>query len=172
MLATPPIHAPLEQPVYPPPRASISNTPAPLHSASLGQPASRTPRANSHRHAKAAREALELVKRLADQVDVLTSGGEGSEGGQVHHREPRIARVGVPDDDERGPHLSRPSAGRTGRERRASARYRTSGAGSTERNGRRARRQPLEPFPKVLALRRLDWPAPVYRTCESRAAGR
>ncbi|BGP32680.1 hypothetical protein JCM10296v2_004463 [Rhodotorula toruloides] len=82
MLATPPIHAPLEQRVYPPPRASISNSPAPLHSASLGQAAYRTPRSDPHRHAKAARDALELVKRLADQVDGPTSGGEGNEGGQ------------------------------------------------------------------------------------------
>lgn len=82
MLATPPIHAPLEQPVYPPPRASISNSPALLHGASLGQPASRTPQTELHRHAKAAREALDRVKRLADQVDGPTSVGEGSEGGQ------------------------------------------------------------------------------------------
>lgn len=82
MLAMPPIHAPLEQPVYPPHAASPSGgSPAPLPNASLIDATRRGPRTDSHRHAKAAREALELVRRLADQVDGPAGGGE-IEGGQ------------------------------------------------------------------------------------------
>ncbi|BGP25210.1 hypothetical protein JCM10295v2_004132 [Rhodotorula toruloides] len=82
MLATPPVLAPLEPPVYLPPRASVSGSLAPLPTASQAEATPRTPRNSTHRHAKAAGEALELVKRLADQVDGPTSSGEGDQGGQ------------------------------------------------------------------------------------------
>ncbi|GAA5931106.1 hypothetical protein JCM3775_000803 [Rhodotorula graminis] len=78
MLAQPPIFAPLEPVVFPPPSTS-SSAPLPFPT-STAPSASSTRLRGSHRHARAARDALELVQRLADQVDGRGGGGD-SDGG-------------------------------------------------------------------------------------------
>lgn len=79
MLATPPIHAPLQPLVFPPPGASRSEAPAPPPPAASVEPASSTATSAPHRHAAAARAALEVVQRLSDQVDLPPDGGEPSD---------------------------------------------------------------------------------------------
>ncbi|GJN91042.1 hypothetical protein Rhopal_004057-T1 [Rhodotorula paludigena] len=76
MLATPPIHAPLQPLVFPPPGASPSEAPAPPPPAASAEPASSAAPSTPHRHAAAARAALEVVQRLSDQVDLAPDGGE------------------------------------------------------------------------------------------------
>ncbi|GAA6004335.1 uncharacterized protein JCM10292_001430 [Rhodotorula paludigena] len=76
MLATPPIHAPLQPLVFPPPGASPSETPAPPPPAASVEPAISAATSAPHRHAAAARAALEVVQRLSDQVDLPPDGGE------------------------------------------------------------------------------------------------
>ncbi|GAA5854383.1 hypothetical protein JCM9279_001028 [Rhodotorula babjevae] len=76
MLAQPPIFAPLEPVVFPP-STSSSASPAPLPFPTSTAPVAAPCRLRgSHRHARAARDALDLVRRLADQVDGRGGGGE------------------------------------------------------------------------------------------------
>jgi len=76
MLAQPPIFAPLEPVVFPPPSTS-SASPAPLPFPTGTAPVTAPSRLRgSHRHARAARDALDLVQRLGDQVDGRGGGGE------------------------------------------------------------------------------------------------
>lgn len=108
MLAQPPIFAPLEPVVFPPPSAS-STSPAPLPFPTGTAPVTAPSRLRgSHRHARAARDALDLVQRLADQVDGRGGGGElDSEGDYLEGSDAEQVRPFCP--ERAHTRLTRPS---------------------------------------------------------------
>ncbi|GAA5946747.1 hypothetical protein JCM10213_004680 [Rhodosporidiobolus nylandii] len=79
MLGAPPIHRPLQPFAFPPPSTSQPDL-APLPVPSSAQAAARPHAERTHRHAQRVREALDLLRRLSDQVDApAEAGGEEDE---------------------------------------------------------------------------------------------